>query len=695
MPMPAPDRIRTVAVVGHSHDGKTTLCEALLHIAGATPRMGATDQGTSILDYEPEEQRRSMSIGAALAHLDWDGRRVNLIDVPGFQDFAGELATALTAADAVVLVVGAGGSVPVGAELAWEMVAARHLPALIVVNKMDKENAAYESTVDALRDAFDRKPVAVAVPIGSAGDFTGYVDLVNDSAHQFEAGGKTRDTELPESMRAEVERAHGALVDAAAETDDALIEKYLGGTDLTDDEVRGALHTAALRGTLVPIVCAAAADERAAALVLDAIVRYLPGPSEQVHRGFDAKGQEVEIACDPAGPLVAHVFKTIVDSFGKVSYFKVLRGTMRADTHPYDVQQDVEERFAQLARPMGKGLVNATEVGAGDIGAVTKLAHARTGDALCVRGQVVTLPPLDIPDPSYRAAISAASKGDEDKIMSSLARLAEEDPAFSVDRDPLTGEVLVHGLGDVHLDVALERIKRKFGVDAVLSPPRIAYRETVSGTARVAHKYKKQSGGAGLYGDCTIELEPLPRGGGFVWEDKIFGGSIPHQFRPSVEKGVRQTMEQGAVSGNPIVDVKVRLVDGSTHSVDGKDIAFQIAGSMAMREAVQKANPVLLEPIMDVHVVVPERYMGDVMGLLNGKRGRVAGMNPLGDGRAEVSAQVPQAEMHSFPTELRALTQGRGRYTMSPARYEEVPAHVAQGIIAAHSKEHATASSSS
>ena len=693
MSTPSPDRIRTVAVVGHSHDGKTTLCEALLHVAGATPRMGSTDQGTSILDHDPEEQRRSMSIGAAIAHLDWQGFRVNLIDVPGFQDFAGEVVAALAAADAAVLVVGATGSVPVGAELAWEMVSARRLPSLIVVTKMDKENAAYEATVDALREAFDRKPVAVAVPIGAAAQLRGYIDLVNDSAHEFGPGGTVRDADLPEEMRTEVERAHTALVDAAAETDDALIEKYLGGEELSDDEVRGALHNAALSGSLVPIVCAAAADERGAALVLDAIVRYLPGPAEQVHRGLDAAGEEVDIACDPAGPLVAHVFKTTVDSFGKVSYFKVLRGTMRPDTHPYDVQQNVEERFAQLGRPMGKTLVTATEIGAGDVGAVTKLAHARTGDALGVRGQVVTLPPIAVPAASYGAAITARSKGDEDKIMSSLARLAEEDPAFSVDRDPSTGEVLVHGLGDVHLDVALERIKRKFGVDAMLAPPRIAYRETITGTARVAHKYKKQSGGAGLYGDCTIEIEPVARGEGFVWEDKIFGGSIPQQFRPSVEKGVRQTMEQGAVSGHPIVDVRVRLVDGSTHPVDGKDIAFQIAGSMAMREAMRAAHPVLLEPIMDVDVIVPERFMGDVMGLLNGKRGRVAGMNPLGDGRAQVSAQVPQAEMHSFPTELRALTQGRGRYSMSPAHYEEVPAHVAQAIIDAYAKEHAAAAS--
>jgi elongation factor G len=332
-----------------------------------------------------------------------------------------------------------------------------------------------------------------------------------------------------------------------------------------------------------------------------------------------------------------------------------------------------------------------SEVGAGDIGVVTKLTHTITGDVLCAKDAPVTLPPITAPPASYAAAIVAKSKGDEDKIMSALARLHDEDIAFSVDRDPVTNEVLVHGLGDVHLDVALERMKRKYGVEAALNPPRIPYRETITGTARVAHKYKKQSGGAGLYGDATIEIEPLPRGGGYEWQDKIFGGSIPQQFRPSVEKGVKQTIEQGAVSGNPIVDVKVRLVDGSTHAVDGKDIAFQIAGAMAMREAVQKANPVLLEPVMDVHVVVPERNTGDIMGLLNSKRGRVGGMNPMGDGKAEVNAQVPQSEMYTFPIELRAMTQGRGRYSMAVSHYEEVPAHVAQKLIDAHSKEHAAA----
>jgi elongation factor G len=350
-----------------------------------------------------------------------------------------------------------------------------------------------------------------------------------------------------------------------------------------------------------------------------------------------------------------------------------------------------EERFAQLGQPMGKQIVTVPHVGAGDIGVVTKLTATQTGDTLCAKDAPVTLPSITPPPATYSAAIVAKSKGDEDKIMNALARIADEDLAFSSGRDAVTNEVLVHGLGDQHLDVALERMKRKYGVEAALNPPRIPYRETITASARVAHKYKKQSGGAGLYGDATIEVEPLARGEGYHWEDKIFGGAIPQQFRPSVEKGVRQTMEQGAISGNPIVDVKVRLVDGSTHPVDGKDIAFQIAGSMAMREAVQKASPVLLEPVMDVRAVVPERNTGDVMGLLNSKRGRVGGMNPTGDGRAEVTAQVPQSEMYTFPIELRAMTQGRGRYSMAFSHYEEVPAHVAQKIIEAHSKEHAAA----
>jgi elongation factor G len=582
--------------------------------------------------------------------------------------------------------------VPVGAELAWERITAAGLPALIVVNKMDKENVSYESTVDAIREAFGRKAIAVAVPVGSYEQYRGLVDLVNDKAYSFD-GGQLVDGEFPEDHRGEIERAHSALVDAAAETDDALLEKYLEGSELSDDEVHGAMHTAALRGTLVPIVPAAALQEKGASFILDCINRYLPSPRERVHQARDAKGNEIEIECDPAAPLVAHVFKSTIDPFGKITYFRVLRGAVRPDTHPFNANRGQEERLAQLGQPMGKQIVQAGEIVAGDIGVATKLAVTMTGDTLCDKSTPVTLPPIEYPSPLYAMAVHAKSKGDEDKINSALARYAEEDPTFSMERDEVTKEQVLHGLGDVHLDVALERIKRKYGVDATLSIPKVAYRETITGTARIANKYKKQSGGAGLYGDATIEIEPLPRGEGYVWEDKIFGGSIPQQFRPSVEKGVKQTMEQGAVAGYPIVDVKVRLVDGSTHPVDGKDIAFQIAGSMAMRRAMQEARPVLLEPIMNVHVVVPERLMGDVIGILNAKRGRVGGMNPMGDGRTEVSAQVPLAEMYTFPIDLRAATQGRGRYTMELSHYEEVPAHIAQPLIDAHSKEHAAAAS--
>jgi len=691
MATPAPDRIRTVAVVGHSHDGKTTLCEALLHTAGATPRLGSTDQGTSILDSEPEEQRRSISISAAVAHCDWKGTQVTLIDAPGFQDFAGEVACALAGADAAVLVVSANGTVPVGAELAWEMITAAGLPCLVVVNRMDRENAAYEPTVDALREAFGRKPIAVVAPMGAAEALRGYVDLVDGSAHLFGTDGGTTPTDLPAGMSAEVARARTALADSAAETDDSLIEKYLEGTELSAEEIRGALRRGTVAGTLVPVICAAAADSRGAALVLDSITSYLPSPMERVRKGTDASGKEVDIRCDPAGPLVAQVFRTAVDNFGKVSYLRILRGTLRGESHPYNATRKSEERFAQLGRPMGKQVVSVGEAGAGDVAVLTKLQATTTGDTLCDRATPVVLPPIALPLAAYSAAITARTKGDDDKIMQSLARIAEEDPTFSIDRDPVTQEVIAHGLGDVHLDVVLERMKRKYGVDAKLQAPRIPYRETINGTARVQHRYKKQSGGAGLYGDCTIEIEPLPRGSGYEWQDKIFGGSIPQQFRPSVEKGVRQTIEQGAISGHPVVDVRVRLVDGSTHPVDGKDIAFQIAGSMAMREAVQKASPVLLEPIVTVKVVVPERFTGDVIGLFNARRGRVAGMNPLGDGRSEVTAQVPQAEMFTFPIDLRALTQGRGRYATELSHYEEVPGNVAQQLIEAHQKEHSAA----
>ena len=684
--------IRSVAVLGHSHAGKTSLCEALLHRAGVTPRLGSVDQRTSILDTEPEEHQHAMTIVTGVAHAMWGRTRLVFLDCPGFQDFESEVIQALAAADAVLLVVAADGSVPVGAEAAWRVMRDRGLPGIIVVNKMDRDNAAFEQAVDALRATFGRAAIAVAVPVGAGDNFRGFVDLVDDHARGFHEGGQTEAAEVPEAMAEEVTRAHTALVDAVAETDDDLLERYLGGAELSDDEIRTALHAAALRGVLVPIVCAAATVEKGAELVLDSIVRYLPGPDERVHEGVTADGEPLAIEPDPDGPLCAQVFKTAIDTFGRVSYFRVLRGTIRSDTHPFDPRSGADERFAQLARPVGRTLVAVDALGPGDIGAVTKMNNVRTGDVLCTRGAVVALPALTPPPAVYTAAVGARVKGDEDKVVAALGRLCDEDLGLHLSRDPVTQEMLIHGLGDVHVNVALERARRKYGTDAEARPPMVPYRETISRGARAQHRHRKQSGGAGLYGDCTIEIEPLARGGGFVWEDRIVGGAIPQQFRPSVEKGVRQTVEQGGSSGFPIVDVRVRLVDGSTHPVDGKDIAFQIAGSMAMRDAVRQAGPILLEPVMRVVVTAPERFTGDIVGLLTSRRGRVAGMAPSGEGSTDISADVPQAETFSLPIDLRAATQGRARHRTSFLGYEEVPDSIAKTIISAHSREHAAAS---
>lgn len=693
MATPSCDNIRNVAVLGHSHDGKTTLCEALLHVAGATQRLGSTDQRTSILDADPEEQRRGISITAAIAHCDWRDVRVNLIDTPGYPDFAGQVVEALQAADSTALVVAATGQVSVGAEFAWERISAAALPTLVVVTKMDKENATFRTTLEALQETIGRRIVPAVLPIGAAEGFSGYVDLVAQRAFRFEPQGKVAEIPVPAEMVGEVDQARTALVECAAEADDALLERYLEGGELADHEVRAALRSAVLRGDVLCAVPAAGLDERGAPAVLDAIVALLAAPRDRSWRAFDPSGKEVEVRCDPDGKLVAHVFKTTVDSFGKTSYFKVLRGRVRPDTHPFNADKGQEERLATFGQPMGNKLVPATEVLAGDIGAVTKLAVTTTGDTLCAKDAPVRMPPIPYPPPAYSMAIGAKSKGDEDKISVALQRQSEEDPTFTVERDPVTNEFIAHGLGDTHLEVTVERIKRKFGVEAVLSLPRVPYRETITTSARAQHRYKKQSGGAGLYGDCTLEIEPLPRGAGYEWEDRIFGGAIPQQFRSSVEKGVKQTMEQGVIAGFPVVDVRVRLVDGSTHPVDGKDIAFQLAGAMAMRKAVLEAKPIILEPIMNVRVVVPERLLGDVIGIINGHRGRVVGTNPVDSGRVEISAQVPQAEMFTFPIDLRATTQGRGRYTMEFSHYEELPPNLAQSLIEAYRKEHAAAAS--
>ncbi|GAC1333107.1 MAG: elongation factor G [Candidatus Dormibacteria bacterium] len=681
-----PQNIRNIAILGHSHDGKTSLAESLLHAAGAIPRLGSPDNGTATLDFEPEEHRHNISISAGIAHLEWRDTRINLVDCPGFSDFIGECIGALRAVEAAMVVVGANSGMAVGTETAWELLAERGEPRLIVVNKMDKENADFLGVLGQLQATFEPRPVPLHLPIGKEAGFRGVVDLLHRRAYTYDRGTVTAGP-IPAEMEADVETYRTQLVEAACMADDTLLEHYLDGAEIADEEIVRATHEGIRKGLVVPVMCASATTEVGEQQVLDAIVELMPSAAEQPASEAEEHGGLVP---DSDGPPAAVCFKTIADPFvGRVSFLKVMSGTLRPDLQLVNVGRGQTERLAALSMPLGKTLHPVTELCAGDIGAITKLASTLTGDVLAARDLKVDMHAPALPPRTYQMALRASNPGDEDKVFSGLHKLLDEDPTLHLSREETTHEQILEGMGDVHLAVTLERLKRKYGAEAELRFPRVPYRETVSATARVDKKHKKQSGGAGMYGHCVIEVAPAPRHSGLLWEDKIFGGSIPQNFRPSVEKGVRKAMEEGVLVGSPIVDVHVRLVDGSTHPVDGKDIAFQVAGAMAMREACREARPILLEPVMNVSVTVPERFMGDVMSLLSGKRGRVGGINPLPGGKSQVTAQVPLKEMYEFPKELRSTTQGRGTYTMELASYEEVPANVARVLIEQYQQESA------
>ncbi len=671
MPKYGPEKIRNVAILGHSHEGKTTLAEAMLFAAGALPRLGSTDAGTAALDFEPEEQKRKISINLSIAHVEHDGYKVNVLDTPGFFDFAGQVDSALAAAESALVVVSATPQLAVGTEVAWERLNRDSKPRLVVVNKMDKEHADFFGTLDAMRAQLTPRPVALHLPIGAESDFRGVVDLMRGRAYLASPDGKATEADVPADMASLVEERREQLVEAAAEGDDSLLEKYLDEGTLSDAEVEAGLRAGIAAGVVCPVVCTAATRMLGVRTLLRATCDLLPA----------AQG-------DPAGPVRAFVFSTYADPFGRVSYLKVLGGCLRSDQHVQNVTRGADERLGQLFFPRGKEHVNSQEVCVGDIGAVAKLQSTLTGDLLGTPNGAV--PEVHAPQPAYTVAIFPKSRGDEEKISSGLARLAEEDPTLQVRRNEETHQLLIGGMGDVHLDVVLEKLKRKYGVEATTSLPRVAYRETISGSAKAEGRHVKQSGGHGQYGVAVIEVEPTARGEGFQWEDKIFGGSIPQNFRPSVQKGIVDTMAKGVVAGYPMEDVKVRLVDGKYHTVDSSDMAFQIAGSLAIRKAAMEANPVLLEPILEVEVRVPERNLGDIMSDLNTKRGRISGTEPDGSWQV-VRATVPEAEMQRFALDLRSLTQGRGSFTTRFSHYEELPAHVARQLIDAFQKESAGA----
>lgn len=676
-------RIRNVALVGHGGCGKTQLTEAMLYATGALTRMGKVDDGNTVSDWDAEEVKRQVSIHTSLVPCEWKEHKVNVLDTPGYFDFVGEAASALHAADAMVCVVCAASGVEVGTEQAWAMAEQRSLPRAFFVNKLDRENASFERTVDELRGTFGAELAVLQLPVGQADSFRGWVDLLTMEAWLKE-GSTVKKAAIPDELAAAAAQHRDQLVEAIAATDDELTLMFLEEQEIPEEHLRRALAAAVRKGLLVPVWLGSALQGTGAAALLDGIVEFLPSPAEGTrYEAVDERtGEAVTLTADAGGPLAALVFKTISDPYvGRLTLFRVVSGTMTGDTWVRNVDKDKDERVAQLFVLRGKEQIPVPALSAGDVGAVSKLQVTATGDSLSRKDRPLRIQRPVFPAPVLTMALVPKSKGDEDRIAAGLARIQDEDVTFAMSKSAESGELLVSGMGEMQLDIVTARLKSQFGVDVELVPPRIPYRETIRSKVQQEGKHKKQSGGRGQYGHVFLELEPLPAGGGFEFVDKIFGGAVPKQYIPAVQKGVEETMAEGVLAGYPVVDVRVTLYDGSYHSVDSSEMAFKIAASMAFKEGFMKARPVLLEPIMYVEVVVPERFMGDVIADLNKKRGRILGMDPQ-DGNQVIRAHVPMAELTRYAVDLRSITQGRGTFRTELDHYEEVPEPQAAAIIA-------------
>jgi elongation factor G len=679
-------QLRNVVLAGHAGSGKTTLGEHLLFVAGSIPRLGRVDDGTANLDFEAEEQKRKLSLSLAVNSLHYNDHHVTLLDTPGYADFVGEVISGFAAADSAIITMDASGGVEAGTETAIRLGRQLERAAIFVLTRCDRENADPLGALDALRAEFGSKIAPLHVPIGAADTFRGYVDVVHQKAYLFEKG-KPTEVPIPAELADEVATRRDQLLEAAAEADDDVMTKFLEGEEVSDAELDACLHRGVRDRILAPVLVTAAAKEIGILGLLDAIVRYLPTPAEEPPvKVTDPSGAIVEVPPDANGPLVLQVFKTTADPFvGRLSYFRVWSGTIRAHDHVWNAARGEEEKIGQVLVIKGKEQEAAGEIQAGEIGAVAKLAFTFTGDTLSSREKGYTLAPLEFPAPSLPVAIEPASKADLDKLGTALHRLLEEDPTMRVERPIDTGEQVLWGIGENQIAVAGERLKRKFGTAIVTHPPRVPYRETIRGKANVEGRHKKQTGGRGQFGHVWLEIEPNP-GGGVVFAERIVGGVVPRNFFPGVEKGVRDVAEKGPIAGYPVIDFKATLYDGSFHNVDSDELSFRLAGSLATRKGIQEAQPVLLEPIMEVEIRVPEAYMGDVNRDLSTRRGRVLGMDSE-DHVQVIRATVPQAELFTYATELRSMTAGRGTFAARVDHYEEVPSHVAQKIIEAHAKE--------
>ena len=662
------DHLRNVVLLSHSGAGKTILSEAALFATKATTRLGRVEDETTTSDYEPEEHKRQNSVQTSVLPVIHKDFKINLIDSPGYADYRGEVASALRAADAALVLVSAPAGVEVGTIQMWQM--AEDLPKLIVVSKLDRENSDFDRVMEALVEAFGRECVPVQLPIGSEADFSGVVNLLDPNA------------DVPDDLADEAEEARERIIEAAAESDEELADKYLEGEELTQEEIFAGIKTGMSEGTFIPVLATSALNGIGVDELLDAIVGLLPSPADRPAHTAQKGDEDIELTADSSGPLAAQVFKTSADPFvGKLSYFKVFSGTLKSDSQVWNAGRKEGERTGTAYTIRGKDQEAVEELAAGDIGALAKLNSALTGDTLSDRANPITLPALDFPPPVYSMAAFPKSKADVDKLTNAISRMAEEDPSLNVSREPNTAELILGGLGDVHVDVAVEKMKRKFGVEILLMTPKVPYKETISRQSNSHYRHKKQSGGHGQFAEVYLEIQPLPRGSGFEFDERVVGGAVPREYIPSVQKGCVRALDSGVIGGFPVVDVKATLYDGSFHPVDSSGVSFEIAGSNAFSDGINLATPQLLEPIMYAQILVPDGDTGDVMGDLNSKRARILGMNPEGNGFTTIEVEAPQAEMMRYATDLRSQTQGRGTFTMRFDRYQEVPTHLVERAV--------------
>ncbi len=674
------DRIRNVALVGHRGSGKTSIHEALLFQAGAVNRMGSVVEGTTVSDVDPDEKARQMSITAAVATFEWQDRKVNLIDTPGDSSFIADALGALRVCESAIFVINGVMGVEVHAGRLWQRAAELDLARLLFVNMLDRERADFFRTLDSLKAAFGQHVVATEIPIGTEHEVSGVIDLIDMKAYAYD--GVTRENckeiPIPDALAAQAQEYREKLMDEVAENSDALMERYLEGEEISHEEIVTALKDGTNHGAIFPVTCGVATRNLGMNRLLDAIVEDLPSPVK--HGGLEVGEVTLEPVEDKE--MFAYVFKTRADPFaGRINIFRVYQGVVKQDSQVLNTRNHTKERIGQLLTFEGNQTGHANDFGPGDIGAVAKLKETKAGDWLASRDEPIEMPSIKLPAPVMAFAVEPKSKGDEEKVFTALRRLQEEDPTIDLHRDDQTGEQIVAGLSQVHVEVIVERLKSRFGAEVNLNPPHVPYQETIRKHAKAHGRHKKQTGGRGQFGDCHIEIEPLEAGSGFEFVNAIKGGVIPTGFIPAVEKGVHDAMQAGVVAGYPVKDVRVRLYDGSYHTVDSSEMAFRLAGSLAMKQAMEQAGPVLLEPHMLVTVAAPEESVGDVIGDLNSRRGRPLGMEPVGAGMTEVKAEVPMAEMLSYAPDLRSITGGQGEFTMEFLRYEEVPGHLAGKVV--------------